>query len=212
MSQGRNKPVVGLIGGIGSGKSQVAAALARRGGKVIRGDELGQEALRQPEVREQVVARWGAEVLDENGAVQRRRLAAIVFADEAERRAVEALVHPWIEERIKAEVENARADPNVKIVVLDAAIMLEAGWSGLCDRLLYVDAPEEVRRSRVAEQRGWTAKDMEAREAAQLPLTEKRAAADHVLDNSAGLAHLERQVDELVRLWGVAPETTRPRV
>jgi len=206
------KPVIGLIGGMGSGKSAVASELARRGARVISGDDLGHQALGQADIRAHVVERWGERVLDPEGKIDRRRLAAIVFADPRVREALEALVHPWIEERIKAEVENARTDPNVKIVVLDAAIMLEAGWGRLCDRLVYVDAPEELRRRRVAEQRGWTATDMAAREEAQLPLTEKRAAADHVLDNSAGLAHLERQVDELVRLWGVAPETSRPCV
>ena len=81
----------------------------------------------------------------------------------------------------------------------------------LCDRLVYVDAPEELRVRRVREQRGWSSADVQARQKAQLPLTEKRAAADHVLDNSASLPHLERQVDELVRLWGVAPRASRPR-
>jgi dephospho-CoA kinase len=200
------KPVVGLIGGIGSGKSQAAAAFARLGARLISGDELAHQALRQPEVRGRVVARWGAHLLDESGEVQRRRLAAIVFADPAERRALEALVHPWIRGHIRAEVEKALADPGVQLVVLDAAIMLEAGWSELCDRLVYVDAPRELRVRRVAEQRGWTAKEVEAREGAQLPLTEKRVRADHVLDNSASLEHLGRQVADLLHLWGLAPE------
>src|SRR5262245_2345367 len=85
-------PVIGLIGGIGSGKSRVAAEFACRGGRVISGDELGHEALRQPGIKEQVVRRWGPEVLNEKDDVDRRKLGAIVFADAAQRKALEALV------------------------------------------------------------------------------------------------------------------------
>jgi dephospho-CoA kinase len=140
--------------------------------------------------------------VDDKGEVQRRLLAAVVFADGAERRALESMVHPWIKDRIRAEVDAARADAAVRLIVLDAAVMLEAGWHDVCDRLVYVDAPREARLRRVAEQRGWTAQEVEAREAAQLPLTAKAAHADHTLDNSASLEHLQRQVDDLVRRWG----------
>jgi dephospho-CoA kinase len=200
-----HKPVVGLVGGIGSGKSQVAALLARHGARVVSGDELAHQALRQPEVRDRVVRRWGAHLLDDHGQVERRRLAAIVFADPAERRALEAMAHPWIKAGIRAEVEAARADESVRFVVLDAAVMLEAGWHDVCDTLVFVDAPPEVRARRVADQRRWSARDLGAREAAQLPLTDKRACADHVLDNSASLEHLSRQVGGLLALWGLAP-------
>src|SRR4051794_33085160 len=104
----KSKPVLGLIGGIGSGKSQVAAAFARRGAKVIAGDELAHEALRQPEVKEQVARRWGADLIDEKGEVRRRQVASIVFTDPAELKALEAMVHPWIKRRIAEEVEKAR--------------------------------------------------------------------------------------------------------
>ena len=112
------------------------------------------------------------------------------------------MVHPWIKERIRDEVDAARADATVRLIVLDAAVMLEAGWHDVCDRLVFIEAPREARLRRVAEQRGWTAQEVEAREAAQLPLTAKAAHADHTLDNSASLEHLDRQVDDLVRRWG----------
>src|SRR4051794_41100098 len=96
--------VIGLIGGIGSGKSRVAAEFARRGAKVISGDELGHEALRQPEILDRIVRRWGRDLLNEKGEVDRRRLGAIVFADVKELRLLEALVHPWIGKRLREEV------------------------------------------------------------------------------------------------------------
>jgi dephospho-CoA kinase len=198
--------VVGLVGGIGSGKSVVAAEFSRRGARVIAGDQLGHEALRQPEVRDRIVARWGKDLVDGLGEIQRPKLAAIVFSDEAQRKELEAITHPWIRRRIEEEVRRLKGDPAVTLIVLDAAILLEAGWNGVCDRLIYVDAPHEVRLERVARQRGWAPRVMEERELAQLPLTEKQVHADHVLDNSSTLDHLSRQVDDLMHRWGVPPE------
>jgi dephospho-CoA kinase len=204
-----SKLVVGLLGGIGSGKSQVAAAFARHGARVIAGDQLGQAALRDPDIRARVVSRWGERIVDENGAIDRRRLAAIVFADPEERKALEAITHPWIRQRIHAEVEEARNDPHVPLIVLDAAVMVEAGWDEVCDRLVFIKAPRAVRLERVARQRGWSETEVEAREQAQLPLTEKAIRADHVLDNSASLEHLNRQVNDLLHLWGLAHACSR---
>lgn len=203
--------MVGLVGGIGSGKSRVAAAFAARGARVVSGDDLAHEALRQPEVKEQIAGRWGRDVFDDKGEVARGRLAAVVFKDPEERRALEAMVHPWIRSRIRQQVEEARRDPALRLVVLDAAIMLEAGWNGICDRLVFIDAPKEERLRRVAGQRGWTAADLEARERAQLPLTAKAARADHALDNSGSLERLGRQVDELLRHWGLTTDASPPR-
>jgi dephospho-CoA kinase len=166
MTAASEKPVIGLIGGIGSGKSQVAAAFARHGARIIAGDQLAHAALRDADIRARVAARWGEGVLDAEGAIDRPRLAAIVFADPAELKALEAITHPWIRQRIRAEMEAARTDPRVPLIVLDAAIMLEAGWSEVCNRLIYIEAPREVRLQRVARQRGWAAKEVEVREQA----------------------------------------------
>jgi dephospho-CoA kinase len=198
------KPVIGLIGGIGSGKSRVAALLRDKGGRVIAGDDLGHEALRQPAIRDRVIDRWGKGLLQDNGEINRRRLGAIVFADPAARHALERIVHPWITQRMRDEVAQAQADPAARFVVVDAAILLEAGWNDLCDRLVFVDAPTEVRRRRIAAQRGWTSAEAEAREQAQLPLTAKAVRADYTLHNAGSLESLDRQVDDLLRVWGLS--------
>src|SRR5262249_39717536 len=172
-------------------------------------DAAGHLALRQPDVRDAVVRRWGAGLLGPDGEIVRPRLGAIVFADPAELQALETLVHPWIRRRLEEEIALARADPAVRFVVLDAAIMLEAGWDDVCDVLVFVDAPVEVRRRRVAA-RGWSPDDLRARESAQMPLTRKAARADHVLRNAASVDHLERQVDELLRRLGLAGDGPPP--
>src|SRR5207245_2089535 len=144
------------------------------------------EALCQPEVRDQVVRRWGDVVLDAGGVVDLKKLGGIVFASPSDLRALEAVVHPWITRRIREELAAARRDA-VPLVVLDAALMLEAGWAGVCDVLVYVDVPRDERLQRVARQRGWAAEEVEARERAQMPLTEKARMAQYTLDNSGTL-------------------------
>jgi dephospho-CoA kinase len=201
------KPVIGLVGGIGSGKSHVSAALARRGGRVVAGDPLGHAALRQFAIRERIVDRWGNGVLASDGEIDRQSLGAVVFADENERRALEAIVQPWIGEQLRREIAAARADPAVAFIVLDAAVMLEAGWEPACDLLVYIHAPRAVRLARVAAQRGWSAVEAAAREQAQLSLTEKAARANVALDNSGSLADLEPQLDRLLARLGIGRHT-----
>ncbi|MFN4258029.1 MAG: dephospho-CoA kinase [Gemmataceae bacterium] len=205
-----NKPIIGLIGGMGSGKSAVAAAFKRFGAKIISGDQLGHEALKQPEIKQQVIARWGTQLLDDKGEVQRSRLAAIVFDDPEQRRALESMVFPHIERRFQEEKAVAEANPDVRLIVLDAAIMLEAGWDQLCDRLVYVHAPRAERWRRLAEQRGWNAKEVEVREQAQLPLTEKARRAHGAIDNAGSIDALAAQVERLLRQWQLlaAPRET----
>ena len=195
------KPVIGLLGGIGSGKSRVAETFARHGAFVIDADRLGHDALLDPDVRRRIVERWGAGLLDEQGKIVRRHLGRIVFADDAARRELEAIVHPWIGERVRETIERAQADAATRFIVLDAPIMLEAGWNGVCDRLVFVETPRPLRLERVARQRGWTQEEVETRERAQLPLDEKAARADHVLDNSGTPEDLERQVIALLHNW-----------
>jgi dephospho-CoA kinase len=199
------KPVIGLIGGIGAGKSQAAADFARRGARVINADDFAHAALRDPFIRQQIVERWGHDLLDERGEIVRRKLGAIVFGDDAQRHELEEMVHPWIEHQMNDAVAEAQNDRCVRLIVLDAAIMLEAGWNDICDKLVFIDAPRDLRQKRVRQQRGWTAQELEARERAQLALTKKAAQADHVLDNSADLPHLSRQIDDLLRAWGFDP-------
>jgi dephospho-CoA kinase len=198
-------PVLGLIGGIGSGKSAVAAAFARRGAVVIAGDQLGHEALKQPAIRRQVAEHFGPGVLDASGDIDRRRLAAIVFADDERRRVLERLVHPYIVGRIEEEIARARANSTVPLIVLDAAILLEAGWHRVCDRLLFVHAPDAVRQQRLAGQRGWSEQQVRDREHAQWSLEEKKCRADFVLDNSGGAEQLEQQVESLMRQCAANP-------
>ena len=205
MTGAKFKPVLGLVGAIGGGKSAAAAILARKGGDVIDADRLGHEALELPEVKAGVARRWGEGVMKPDGSVNRRALAGIVFAGEADRKDLEAMVFPAIARGALRRIEEARSNPAVDFVVLDAAVMIEAGWRHLADTLLYIDAPRDVRVKRVAE-RGWTEADLVAREAAQMPADEKRRMCDAVVNNDDSLAALEAALDATLIEWGI--ETT----
>jgi dephospho-CoA kinase len=193
------KPVIGLVGGIGSGKSRVAAEFARHGARIVSGDAAGHEALRQPEIKARVAARWPG-VLDAGGEIDRRKLGAVVFGDPGERAALEVIVFPWITARLREQIAAAQDEPCVRLVLLDAAVMLEAGWNNVCDRLVYVHTPRALRLARLAATRGWSPESVAARERAQLPLTDKVSRADFALDNSGVPEELARQVDALVRV------------
>jgi dephospho-CoA kinase len=191
---------LGLLGGIASGKSAVAQMLVKRGAVWLDADRTGHEVLREPDVKKALVKHWGKSILADVGEIDRKAVAEIVFAKTpegaAELKWLEEQTHPRIRIKLEAELEKLRAE-NVPVAVLDAPVMLKSGWDKLCDVVWFVDTADEVRLRR-ALQRGWTAHEFWAREAAQEPLAVKRARADCVLDNSGELTYTERQVD---RLW-----------
>jgi dephospho-CoA kinase len=196
------KPVIGLVGAIGAGKSTVANALARHGGKVVAGDPLGHEALEQEEILDRIADAFARrDILTESGRIDRKKLGKVVFPSPVERSRLEHLVHPYIEGRIREEIDKAQADPDAKFVILDAAVMLEAGWDDACDKLIFVDAPREVRLARVKAQRGWTDTELTNREAVQMPAEKKKERADAVINNSGLPKATSDQVDELVTRW-----------
>jgi dephospho-CoA kinase len=191
---------IGLIGGIASGKSAVAAALARRGAIVFNADQLGHQVLEEPAVRDALVDRWGAGILDSHSQVDRSAVAKIVFAPgpaaAEELEFLEALVHPGIRRRIETGIRQL-PDASVPAVVIDAALLIEAGWAAVCGAVVFVDSPRDQRMARAAA-RGWTDEEFSRREAAQMPIEEKRRRASHQIDNSGSLADLEAEV---ARFW-----------
>lgn len=197
------KPVIGLIGGIGAGKSTAARCFAARGGSVIDADALGHEALRQPQIVARVVARWGEGVRRPDGSPDRRAIGRIVFADPAERAALEAMVFPYIGGRCRQEIVKAQSDPGARFVVLDAAVMLEAGWNSSVDRIVYIDAPRELRLARLVARSGWTSDELAAREAAQWPEEVKKGRSDAVIVNDGDTARLQERIDRLLEEWGM---------
>lgn len=193
--------VVGLLGGVASGKSIVANSLAKRGALLLDADQAGHEVLRDPDVEALIRDRWGTAVLDPDGHVYRPALAKIVFAPTAEGAVelafLESITHPRIGLALRTEFERIAAKGLAKVVVLDAPVMLKAGWDRLCTHLVFVDVPLDIRIQR-AKTRGWTTEEFHLREAAQEPIEVKRNLASVVIDNSGSIAETESQID---RFW-----------
>lgn len=196
-------PVVGLTGAIGGGKSRFAALLGQHGAALIDADSVGHEVLEVPIIQQQLVDRFGPGVLRPEGPegdprIDRKFLGAIVFADPKARRALEAVVHPEMVHRFETAIGRETRRGLATAIVLDAAILFEAGWDRLCDLTVFVDAPFPVRLERVARDRGWNAEALRAREAAQWPIDVKRRRANLRIGNDASLEALEQNAQRLL--------------
>lgn len=183
-------PVIGLAGGVGSGKSTVAGVFAELGCLVIDSDRRARAALDRPEVRDQLAAWWGPAILGPDGRVDRARVSDIVFADPEQRRRLEGLVHPIVRQDRAGMIAEAAAAGGVRAVVIDAPLLFEAGLDRECDAVIFVDAPEAQRLERVRQARGWDEAELRRREAAQMSLEEKRSRATVVIPNNGDVAAL----------------------
>jgi dephospho-CoA kinase len=191
-----NKPVIGLVGGVCSGKSTASAEFAALGCRVIDADAAGHALLREDAVRQAIRARWGDGVFGADGQVSRSALGKLVFADAAEMAALNAIMHPPMRREFQRQITAALADPAVPAVVLDAAVLFEAGWNDLCTCVVFVEASLAEREARAAG-RGWDAAALASREKMQIPLDKKRAKCDYLLQNSSGVSRLREQVRTL---------------
>ncbi len=191
------KPVIGLVGGVGSGKSTVARMFAELGAAVIDSDRLGHEQLQRPEVLSQLRSWWGPQVVTAAGVADRSAISRIVFHDAAELARLEALLHPLIDQRRKELVAGLERDPSIRAVILDAPKLLEAGLSGVCDRVVFVDSPRDERLRRVAETRGWLEDELNRRENLQFSLDKKRSMSDDVIVNHSDIEALRREVEQV---------------
>jgi len=189
--------LVGLTGGIGSGKSTIARMLEERGAIVFDADVLAREAVAPGTPgHEAVVERFGANVLSPGGELDRDALAAIVFADPAARRDLEAIVHPEVRRLFAEGCDDYRDSDSV--IVFSAPLLVETGMHSAFDVLIVVSAPVETQIERLLRDRGMSEEQARARIDAQAPLEEKAAVADVLVDNDGPLEELDGQVD---RVW-----------
>ena len=191
--------IIGLVGGVASGKSTVASAFAKLGAVVLDADKLAHEKLDEPAVQEVLLARWGDGILSPDGTTNRSMIAEKVFDEDAQatenRKFLERLLHPLIRRRVEREITTLKTSA-VPAVVIDAPLLIEAGWQEICDAVIFIDTPEATRRSR-AEDRGWSQQEFARRESAQMPIGEKRAKATHTLDNRGTPGDLTHEVAQL---------------
>ncbi len=193
--------LVAVTGGIGSGKSTVAARLAHHGAEVIDLDEVAREIVQpgQPAL-EEIAARFGRDVLQEDGSLDRAELARRAFVDDATRRDLDRITHPRVASRIAERLTvlagEDHHDPS-RIIVVDHPLLIETGQASRFDTVVAVLADETLRLTRLVEQRGLDPEDVRARMRQQVDDQARRAAADHVVVNEGDLDVLNAEVDRL---------------
>ncbi len=199
--------VLGLTGGIGSGKSMVAQIFARLGAVVIDADQLAREIVEpgQP-VLQEIATAFGRDVLLSDGRLDRSKLAGIIFADPAKRARLDAITHPRIRARMDEEIRARRSGPGVLIV--DIPLLYENARTHSVERVIVVWVDPQTQLRRIRQRDGLSAEAARQRIAAQMPLDAKRGRADHVIDNSGSREDTRRQVEAIYHLY--APAAASP--
>lgn len=189
--------VVGLTGGIATGKSTVARLFAERGAAIVDADRIAHDLQRPGHpCHRAIVEAFGTGILDQAGGIDRRALGALVFADPSARRTLEAIMHPAVREACQVEVRAAEAAGRT-VCLVDAALILEAGQRQRYQKIVLVAAPEEVQVQRLMQGRGLTEAEARQRIRAQWPTAAKAAYADFIVDNAGDLAASEAQVGKI---------------
>lgn len=195
----RGKPIIGLCGGIGAGKSRVAAVFQELGCLVVSSDQVNHEVLKRASVLRRLREWWGPDVVTPTGEPDRARIAEVVFSDPRQRERLERLVHPLILRRQAAMIRAVRNNSSIKAIVIDSPLLFESQLDRQCDTIVFVDAPEPVRRERVQGERGWGNEELRRRESLQMPLAQKRSKAAFLVNNEGPAEALRPQVADILQ-------------
>ena len=189
--------VIGLTGGILSGKSTISEMLAEKGAVIIDADKVGHEAYKPyTKTWQELVAAFGKGILKENDEIDRKKLGDIVFNNPEALAQLNRIVHPQMHSMMKEEIERLRSE-GVDVVVLEAAVLIEANWTDLVDEVWVAVAPEEVVVKRLQNRGGLSEEQARARIRSQLPIEERAKYADVIIDTDCELAQVRAKVEEL---------------
>ena len=189
--------VIGLTGGIASGKSTVSRMLSELGAVVIDADKVGHEAFRpHTEVWRKVVAAFGKDVQGQNEAIDRSKLAQLVFDDPKALKRLNSIMHPLMHEIVREKIEGLRRE-GTEVVVLEATLLIEAKWTDLVDQVWVTITPEDAVVNRLVSQKGFAEEQAEARIKSQTPISQRAKRADVVIRNDSDIATLRKKVEGL---------------
>jgi dephospho-CoA kinase len=202
--------VIGVTGGIGTGKSTVAGMFRQLGAVVLDADVIAHQVMEPKRLAwRRIVQAFGEEVVNDDETIDRRKLSEVVFQSTEARRRLERIVHPPVLREIRRRLHELRRSRRTWAVVLDVPLLIEAGAQALVDALVVVTAPPEIQRERLRVKHGWSDEELEARRTAQMELSAKVALADYVVDNADGVEATRTQVK---RLWEqLGPQDRRGR-
>lgn len=194
--------IIGLTGGIATGKSTVAQMIRDLGFPVICADELARGALdKGTNEYKRVVETFGQSILTPKKDIDRQKLAQVVFNDEKKRQLLNNIVHPAVLKGIEKEMTK-NAEKSGELIVLDIPLLFEENLDDRCNEIIVVYAPESLMRERMADRNEWSEEEMSNRLASQMPIEQKKEKADYVIDNSGSLEETKKQVEELFQKLG----------
>ena len=192
------RPIIGISGGIGSGKSHIARLFGELGCAVIDSDAQVKAAYSDPSVLAKLREWWGDSAVTAEGLPNRKAIAQKVFSDENERNRLQGLLHPLVAQLRDKEMEALAKNSSIVAFIWDTPLLFEAGLSAKCDALLFVNTPLEIRQQRVAQTRGWSPQELSRRENLQWPLDRKRQISDYVIQNTADAGDARDQVRDVL--------------
>lgn len=190
--------IIGLVGGVGCGKSTVARELEACGAARLDADALAHECLKDSGVRRAIVARFGSQVLDADGRIDRARLGARAFADPSDLRFLEQLIHPLVSRAISLKIKEIRHSGRSEFIVLDVPLLVEARLDRKCDAVVYIESRAADRSRRTVRDRGWARDQVGVRERFQASLVDKRNRSNFRLDNRGSRTDLAAGVRRLI--------------
>ena len=189
--------LIGLTGSIGTGKSEAARQLEALGASIISADQVGHEAYTSnPEAWEQVVVAFGDDILHEDGEIDRKKLGAVVFSDPGQLDRLNQIMHPRMARMVSDKIEVLRGQ-GVGVVVVEAALLFEAGWDSLVEEVWVTDSPEKIVIERLKQRNGMSEEEARKRISSQMDRFERLERSDAVIDNSGDMAGLESAIKEL---------------
>jgi dephospho-CoA kinase len=197
VKKGAKKKIIGILGGIWSGKSTVANQFARLGCGVIDADNIAHEMLDNEKIKKRIVKLFGDSILNKDGKIDHRKLADIVFTDAGKLKELNGIIHPAVLSRIEKLIKEYSRKPEVKAIVLDMPLLLEAGWEKRCDSLVFVDCSREKRVERAEKTGLFDENQLKIRENFQISLDKKADIAENIIDNNNDLDSLVKQVAEI---------------
>ena len=188
--------VIGITGGIASGKSTIAVMLGSLGAKVVNADEICHQLINTEEIRKRICEKWGTHLRNKQGEINRGELGKIVFKDKEGVLALNRIIHPKAIRQIKKQISELVSEDSTNVIVLDVALLMESNLSALCDIILFVDTKKKVCVKRVQEDRKWTAYEITKREKFQNTILEKRKHSNIVIDNNISKESTFKQIND----------------
>jgi dephospho-CoA kinase len=193
----KKKPIIGILGGVGSGKSTVAAEFAKLGCAVIDADKIAHELLDTKDVREKIVASFGQAILDSAGKIDRNKLADVVFSDGNKLSLLNSIVHPPVLARAERLIAQCKRQPQIRAIVLDMPLLVKVGWDKRCDKLIFVHCKQQLRVKRAKKIGIFDENQLKIRENFQISLDNKANITDNTIDNNSDFSALVRQVADI---------------